>query len=313
MAGTRIRYTNIWGSGGAKTDPGGVKIDLGWVAEKPPYQFQNFMNGRSEEMLAYIESTGVVEWNIATPYSVGATVMATSGLLYRCIGANTGQDPATTAGSPGYVSGFWKGMTNPGTEIAEGLLELATGAETISGASSDLAIHPAGLATLTATDARRGLVELATPAEAAALSDTTRAVTAEGLGNLIASTTAKGIVELATSAEVITGTDATRAVTPESIGSLAQSLGTPGYKTFPGGMILQWGQDNVNNTVSQDVTLPISFPTAFLLAIGSSALLTTGENDNDAGARPDPGDPLSSIRLSSGQANRNVHWLAIGH
>lgn len=61
---------------------------------------------------------------------------------------------------------------------AKGVVELATGAETITGTDTDRAVTPAGLAALTTSATRSGLVELATDAEAKAGTDTARAVTA---------------------------------------------------------------------------------------------------------------------------------------
>jgi hypothetical protein len=106
------------------------------------------------------------------------------------------------------------------SDVLQGILELATDAETILGTDATRAVTPLGLAALTSTDARKGLVELATPAEVATGTDDTRAITPAGLAALIATATAKGIVELATNAEVATGTDTTRAVTPSGLASL---------------------------------------------------------------------------------------------
>jgi hypothetical protein len=73
------------------------------------------------------------------------------------------------------------------SETVQGIVELATNAETITGSSTALATHPAG-------------------------------VTA-AINNLVptASETAQGKVELATTAEVNTGTDTARAVTPAGL------------------------------------------------------------------------------------------------
>lgn len=64
---------------------------------------------------------------------------------------------------------------------AAGIVELATNAETISGASSTLAVTPAGLQAKVASDTAKGIVELATSAETKVGSDSERAVTAAGL------------------------------------------------------------------------------------------------------------------------------------
>ena len=67
------------------------------------------------------------------------------------------------------------------TATAEGVVELATSAETIAGTDAVRAVTPAGLAAKVASDTAQGLVELATVAEATAGTDSTRAVTAAGL------------------------------------------------------------------------------------------------------------------------------------
>ena len=72
---------------------------------------------------------------------------------------------------------------------------------------------------------RSGLVELATSAETITGADAQRAVTPAGLQAKISSTSAKGIVELATPAETITGTDAERATTPAGV---AAAIGAAG-------------------------------------------------------------------------------------
>jgi len=80
--------------------------------------------------------------------------------------------------------------------------------------SADVAMQTAVLA---ATDGQSGLVELATGAETVAGTDGARAVTPAGLASLTATTSRRGLVELATDAEVNAGTDAERAVTPAAL------------------------------------------------------------------------------------------------
>ena len=313
MAGARVRYTNIWASGGGRTDPGGIKIDLGWVAEKPPYQYQNFLNGRTEDMLAYLESKGVAAWHTDTPYEDGAVVTGSDQELYLSLQANTAVDPIVDAAAPTYAGANWRRVAPPTTTSSAGLIELATQAEVDNGVATDLAVTPETLEARTASTTRTGIIEIALGSEAAALSDPNRAISPLALASVVATATSQGIAELATHAEAMTGTDAARVVTPESIGTLGQSLAAAGYKTLPGGLILQWGSDVVNNDINHNVTLPIAFPTLFASALASSQLGGINENNNDAGARPDPDNLLTRIRLSSGQSNRTVRWLAIGY
>lgn len=84
-----------------------------------------------------------------------------------------------------------------------GVVELATGAETNTGASATLAVTPDGL------DDWTGSAQITTVGTLSA-GDVTAQVSA-------ASTTAQGKIEIATAAETTTGTDATRSVSPDGL------------------------------------------------------------------------------------------------
>ena len=103
------------------------------------------------------------------------------------------------------------------TTSAPGIVELATSTETQTGADTERAVTPAGLASLTATSTRAGLVELATDAETQSGTDTTRAVTPSSLDSRTAPTSRTGLIEIATQTETDTGTDTARAVTPQTM------------------------------------------------------------------------------------------------
>lgn len=122
------------------------------------------------------------------------------------------------------------------SDILQGIVELATDAETITGVDSLKAVTPLGLSALTSTDTRKGLVELATNAETVAGTDDVRVVTPAGLGSvltsLVATDSVKGLVELATNSETTTGTDTTRAVTPASLASLIATATVRGLVEF---------------------------------------------------------------------------------
>lgn len=81
----------------------------------------------------------------------------------------------------------------PATTSQQGIVELATDAETQAGTDTTRAVTPASLASLVATEVLRGLVELATTAEATAGTDTARAVTPAGLAAAILAKVPKSI------------------------------------------------------------------------------------------------------------------------
>ncbi|MHB0978399.1 MAG: phage baseplate protein [Minisyncoccota bacterium] len=104
------------------------------------------------------------------------------GMLAYADGTNW--NPGSGAGLYEYVGGAWR-RVNPvipaASETVSGIIELATNAEVQTGTDAARAVTPAGLASLTATDARRGLVELATTAEVNTGTDTEKAITPAAL------------------------------------------------------------------------------------------------------------------------------------
>ena len=92
--------------------------------------------------------------------------------------ADVGALPSTTTVNGVLLS------SNPvftATTTGRGMVELATGTETVTGTDTDRAVTPQGLSTLTATSTRRGLLAIATNSETVAGSIADKAVTPFGL------------------------------------------------------------------------------------------------------------------------------------
>ncbi len=100
------------------------------------------------------------------------------------------------------------------SDTAQGVVELATDAETNTGTDTARAITPANLSARTSTETRTGVVELATDAETQTGTDTARAITPANLSARSATETRTGVAEIATQAETDTGTDDARYITP---------------------------------------------------------------------------------------------------
>lgn len=96
------------------------------------------------------------------------------------------------------------------TETQKGIVELATGAESLTGTDNTMAVHPAGLKhTLDnrpATETQTGLIELATQAEANTGTDAVRAITPATLRGVLAIT---GTLSLARKYSQLLSTSAT--------------------------------------------------------------------------------------------------------
>lgn len=297
---SRQNFQDRWASGGARTDPGDVKIALGWEAEKPPYQFENWRANRVDEMLAHLEEQGIADWDAATPYLNGGLAIGSNRVLYRAAQANQGNDPTTDNGTN------WAALVPIATDTQAGIIEVATQVETNDGLDGSRAVTPLTLANKIATEAIAGVLRVATAGEAAALSVDNRIVTPAKLGLLIASSVQRGLVALASHAEVVAGTEQTKAVSPHALAS-GSSIGATGYEVRPGGRIAQWGTANIPASPA-DITLPLTFPNAIHGAVLGGPTLAQGTWD--AGVEV---IDTSTIRISTAHLDQDIYWEAWGN
>ncbi len=89
----RPDMTNLWASDGAVIAPSGSKIQQGWTAEIPPHQWENFVQNRQDEALAYLMQKGVPEWDASTEYQVGRSFVQFNGVIYKSKTLNTNKQP----------------------------------------------------------------------------------------------------------------------------------------------------------------------------------------------------------------------------
>jgi len=89
MATTKPDYTYKWASDGDKIAPSEAKIQTGWSPEIPPYQWENWIQNRQDEMLAHINERGIPEWDNKTDYIAGKSyVQGSDGLVYKSVAAS---------------------------------------------------------------------------------------------------------------------------------------------------------------------------------------------------------------------------------
>ena len=97
---TKPDMTYVWASGGSKTAPSNVKIQTGWIVEKPEFEKMNWVQNRQDDSLAYLFQMGVPEWDSAVEYQYSATYKSyvqRNGLVYKALQAGTNKDPASEA------------------------------------------------------------------------------------------------------------------------------------------------------------------------------------------------------------------------
>jgi len=89
-----------------------------------------------------------------------------------------------------------------------------------------------------------------------------------------------------------------------------------GYQKLPSGLIIQWGKTSttaIPNGGTYTITLPITFPTAFLTAVVSSN--SRGDYSVSTGGSTQEYNYNTSQFTVAGHsgANNGVNWIAIGH
>ena len=235
---TKPDFTYVWASGGAVVAPNDAKKQLGWVAEAPPFQYDNWLQNRQDQMLAHINQRGIPAWDGLTNYEAGGLsyVQGSDGKIYKSVAAS---GPATTVQDP----------TTDATDTYWAVAFADVGA----------------FLTQVAGDAR--YAQLSNN-----LSDLTNAATARtNLGVVAATETTAGLLEIATNAEAQSYT-ANKAIDGAKLAAAFQggniSTTANGFQKLPGGLIIQWVTVTaVNSTTAQVVNYPIAFPTAALQVI----------------------------------------------
>lgn len=90
----------VWSSGGDRVAPDTVKISIGWLAEIPPRQTFNFIDWKQDQMLAYINQHGIVEWDNETEYHANKSIVQGSdGNVYQCLVTGVNINPVVDQSS----------------------------------------------------------------------------------------------------------------------------------------------------------------------------------------------------------------------
>ena len=96
---TKPDFTYVWASGGAVVAPNDTKKQLGWVAEAPPFQYDNWLQNRQDQMLAHINQRGIPAWDGLTNYEAGGLsyVQGSDGKVYKSVAAS---GPSSVVSNP---------------------------------------------------------------------------------------------------------------------------------------------------------------------------------------------------------------------
>lgn len=86
----------LWASGGAIVAPSNVKIQTGWTAEVPPFQWENWSQNRQDQGIAHILQHGIAVWDTLTEYQANTSyAQGSDGIAYRAKQTHSNQNPVT--------------------------------------------------------------------------------------------------------------------------------------------------------------------------------------------------------------------------
>lgn len=84
----------LWASTGVKTSPDTAKINLGWVVEIPPFQYQNWLDNRQDAFIAHTNQHGIPVWDAETEYQGGLSyTKGSDGIVYKCLSTGINFNP----------------------------------------------------------------------------------------------------------------------------------------------------------------------------------------------------------------------------
>jgi len=344
--------TYVWASGGSKTAPSNVKIQTGWIVEKPEFEKMNWVQNRQDNSLAYLFQMGVPEWDSAVEYQYSATYKSyvqRNGLVYKALQVGTNKDPASEAaywavafddkGAAAAVqSNLTAHITNYGT--LAGLTNTAT-ARTNLGVYSTTQVNDALAlkALLGGSNSQLFLVangttgheavnksQLDTKAPVAGNSGQEFAVATATTGNSAvnktqfdaktgaATETVAGIAEICTNAELLAGSSDTVVATPLKLRlGFAANFAPNGYISFPTWLGGLIIQWGLKN-VPLSSTASVGFLPTFDNVYNIQVTMASASFDAQAANYVDSVSTSGfNLTNKSPSSNANFYWLAIGN
>ena len=219
---TRPTIEDVWAEIGSIVAPSTAKVQVGWAAEIPPSEYQNWWQNRADLLLEDLEQNGVMTWLALTVYKLGAFTFASDNNVYvSLVAGNVNNEPTISPNDWVSLSDLFTAGDASSSE--KGIVELATTVETQTGTDDSRAVTPKGLkesiqqVVPDASTSIKGKIQLASTGEAQSGTNTTKAITPSSLKTVTATTSRAGLVERATDGEAAAGTDTTRYLSPKQV------------------------------------------------------------------------------------------------
>ena len=96
MAFTKPNVNTPWAETGEIISPTVSKVAQGWIEEIPDFEFENWIQNRSDQFNAHINQHGFPTWDSVTEYIADKSyVQGSNGVVYRAATTNTNKNPLT--------------------------------------------------------------------------------------------------------------------------------------------------------------------------------------------------------------------------
>lgn len=208
----------LWAAGGTKVDPGLQKLNIGWVVELPPYQYQNWLDNRQDTFIAHINQHGIPEWDTETEYQGNLSYsQGSDGFIYKCLATNINQNPVNPLNSAYWVRAF---ETYGSVAVVQNqLTQHLTNYATLAGITNPVAAR-ANLSVFSKVESDVRFAALnGNSSQVFSVSNATAPSHAVPLGQLSslllqATESQSGQLALATTGETESGTNDSKAITP---------------------------------------------------------------------------------------------------
>lgn len=107
-----------WSSGGSIVAPSNVKIQTGWTAEVPPFQWENWSQNRQDNAILHLFQKGVSVWSATDNYyftinGERSYVQGSNGQIYVAVASSLNQNPVTDTSNT-----YWRLAFSPPKGIA---------------------------------------------------------------------------------------------------------------------------------------------------------------------------------------------------
>lgn len=130
-------YGEVWANAGERLPPPDSKIESGWIQEMMPFQYENWIQHRQDNTLAYLLQKGISEWSGEQEYIANKSVVTYMSNLYMATSTSTNVNPT--------VSTSWKRLNSNASP--DGVVSISgggTGATTASVARTNLGVGTLG-------------------------------------------------------------------------------------------------------------------------------------------------------------------------